>query len=69
VQCDGSDVCHAMVRDGYAVALVAFSREYVPIEMDARRGRRGLWKASAEWGISCPSHHRRIERAKAEVRG
>jgi endonuclease YncB( thermonuclease family) len=69
VQCAGSDVCRAMVRDGYAVAMVAFSREYIPVEMEARRDRCGLWKASAEWGISCPSHHRRIEREKAEVRG
>jgi endonuclease YncB( thermonuclease family) len=69
VQCAGSDVCLAMVRDGYAVAMVAFSREYVAVEMDARRARRGLWKASAEWGIQCPSRHRRTERWKAGEAG
>lgn len=68
VHFDGDDVCEAMVRDGYAVAMPAYCEDYLDVERAARHDRRGLWKASADWGIKCPSRHRRIERRKAEAR-
>jgi endonuclease YncB( thermonuclease family) len=68
VRCEDDDVCEAMVRDGYAVAMLAYCGDYLEAERAARHDRRGLWKASADWGIKSPSRHRRIERRKAEAR-
>lgn len=68
IRCEGDDVCEAMVRDGYAVAMPDYCGDYTGVEEAARRDRRGLWKASADWGIKSPSRHRRIERRKAEAR-
>ncbi len=41
VMCDGKDVGEWLVRNGYAVA--AFSDQYIHVEREARRARRGMW--------------------------
>ncbi len=41
---DGEDIGRRMVRDGWAVAFVRYSRHYVGDERMARRARRGLWR-------------------------
>ncbi len=40
---NGRDIGRRMVRDGWAVAFVRYSRLYVSAERAARRDRRGLW--------------------------
>lgn len=40
---DGRELNRLMVRDGWAVAYTAFSREYVPEEREARGENRGIW--------------------------
>ncbi len=40
----GEDVGRRMVRDGWAVAFVRYSRAYVREERQARQARRGLWR-------------------------
>ena len=37
------DIGAAMVRDGWAMAFVRYSRDYVVEEKEARDARRGLW--------------------------
>ena len=41
---DGEDIGRRMVRDGWAIAFVRYSRHYVGDERVARRARRGLWR-------------------------
>ena len=41
---DGRDIGRRMVRDGWAVAFVRYSRRYVSDERTARNARRGLWR-------------------------
>lgn len=40
----GEDIGRRMVREGWAVAFVRYSRHYVNDERAARRARRGLWQ-------------------------
>lgn len=40
---NGWDIGKQMVRDGWAIAYVRYSRLYVSAERAARRDRRGLW--------------------------
>ncbi len=40
----GEDIGRRMVRDGWAVAFVRYSRHYVADERAARSARRGLWQ-------------------------
>jgi endonuclease YncB( thermonuclease family) len=48
---DGVDVDRWMVRSGWALAFVRYSREYVADELDARSNRSGLWSGAfiAPW--------------------
>ena len=41
---DGEDIGQRMVRDGWAVAFVRYSRAYVSDERAARLARRGIWR-------------------------
>ncbi len=41
---DGTDIGQRMVRDGWAVAFVRYSRAYVGDERLARQARKGLWQ-------------------------
>ena len=41
---NGRDIGQRMVRDGWAVAYVRYSRHYVSDERAARMARRGLWQ-------------------------
>ena len=41
---NGEDIGRRMVRDGWAVAFVRYSRHYVSDERAARLARRGLWQ-------------------------
>jgi len=43
---DGTDIGERMVRDGWAVAYIRYSRAYAWAENEARRERRGLWSGS-----------------------
>jgi endonuclease YncB( thermonuclease family) len=45
---NGTDLGKAMVRDGWAVAFVHYSNNYVAEEAEARAARRGLWQGSFE---------------------
>ena len=40
---DGADIGGALVRAGWALAFVRYSREYVADEEAARRAGAGLW--------------------------
>lgn len=40
------DIGAAMVRDGWAMAFVRYSQDYVPEERAARDARRGLWSGA-----------------------
>jgi endonuclease YncB( thermonuclease family) len=53
------DLSDRMVRDGYAVAMPQFSRDYLPAERDARQKRRGRWHDDPVNGITDPTEHRR----------
>jgi endonuclease YncB( thermonuclease family) len=53
------DLSDRMVRDGYAVAMTQFSRDYLPAEREARKKRRGRWHADPVNGITDPTEHRR----------
>ena len=48
---EGLDLGAAMVRDGWALAFVRYSRDYVSEEAVARGTRRGLWAGTfvAPW--------------------
>ena len=48
---DGQDLNEWMVREGWALAYVQYSRSYVEMESDARANRRGLWRGAfvAPW--------------------
>jgi len=54
----GTDLCRAMVADGFAVAYRRYSTHYVEDERAARAGRRGLWAECACTGIKSPAAHR-----------
>ncbi len=43
---DGRDLGAAMVRDGWAVAFVRYSLDYVAQEQEAKTARRGLWEGT-----------------------
>src|SRR5215470_17045943 len=45
----GVDLGAAMVRDGWAMAFVRYSSDYVPQEQEARAARRGLWSGTFEF--------------------
>lgn len=53
------DLSHAMVREGFAVAMRAYHDDYVLAEAAARRDRSGLWADDPEHGIDDPAAHRR----------
>jgi len=40
------DISGAMVRDGWALAFVRYSADYVAEEREAQRARRGMWAGS-----------------------
>ena len=42
----GLDIGAAMVRDGWALAFVRYSADYVAQEQEAQRTRRGMWAGS-----------------------
>jgi endonuclease YncB( thermonuclease family) len=42
------DLGRAMVRDGWVVAFVRYSRDYISEEAEARDAKRGLWSGSFE---------------------
>ena len=48
VRCDvgGKDLGAELVRAGWAVAFVKFSKRYVAQEAEARKAKRGLWEGS-----------------------
>jgi len=48
---DGADLNAWMVREGWALAFVQYSRAYVAAESEARASQRGLWRGSfvAPW--------------------
>lgn len=48
---EGQDVGAAMVRAGWALAFVRYSREYLPQEEEARVGGAGIWSTEfvAPW--------------------
>ena len=41
---DGVDIGEWMVRQGWALAYLRFSRKYVPAEEEAQREKRGIWR-------------------------
>jgi endonuclease YncB( thermonuclease family) len=43
---EGRDLGAAMVRDGWAVAFVRYSLDYVAHEQEARTAKRGLWEGT-----------------------
>ena len=48
---DGTDLCKAMVAQGYARAYTSFSRDYARDEAQAKKTRAGLWaKDAGLWG-------------------
>ncbi len=58
----GLDLGAAMVRDGWALAYVRYSRDYVGEEQEALLRRLGLWSGSFtppwEWRVGEPSRRR-----------
>lgn len=42
----GEDLNAWLVRQGWAVAYRRYSRDYVSVENEARRARRGIWAGS-----------------------
>ena len=42
----GAELNMWMVREGWAVAYVRYSRRYVPAEADAKVARRGIWRGT-----------------------
>ena len=55
---NGEDIGRRMVRDGWAVAYVRYSRAYVADERAARAARRGIWR----WRFVPPHVWRRARR-------
>jgi len=55
------DLGRRMVRDGWAVAYVRYSRAYVQEETQAKRNRRGIWRGSfvrpEDWRHDQPHIH------------
>ena len=43
---EGIDLGAVMVKDGWALAFVRYSRDYVGEENDARQARRGMWSGA-----------------------
>ncbi len=43
---EGIDLGAAMVKDGWALAFVRYSRDYVGEENEARQARRGMWSGA-----------------------
>lgn len=62
------DLSGAMVRDGYAVAMGNWHRDYVASEREARAARRGLWAFDPRHGINDPAAHRRREAGRGDPR-
>ena len=58
IEAAGTDLCRAMVADGFAIAYRRFSTAYVADERTARARRRGLWAECAFTGIESPAAHR-----------
>ena len=58
IEAAGTDLCRAMVADGFAIAYRRYSTAYVADERAAREGRRGLWAECAFTGIESPAAHR-----------
>ena len=58
IEAAGTDLCRAMVADGFAIAYRRYSTAYVADERAARQGRRGLWAECAFTGIENPAAHR-----------
>ena len=57
---DGRDLGAAMVRDGWALAFVRYSGDYVAQEREAKEAKRGLWAGSftPPWGWREERRHR-----------
>jgi endonuclease YncB( thermonuclease family) len=58
LEVEGTDLCRAMVADGFAIAYRKFSTAYAADERAARAARRGLWARCALTGIESPAAHR-----------
>jgi len=50
----GEDLNAWMVREGWALAFIHYSKVYLPDEVEARDARRGLWKGAfiAPWDLA-----------------
>ena len=63
---DGTDISHAMVERGWAVAFTQFGTDYVPAEIQAQKAKRGMWVGSFE----LPSDYRkRMHNVQSNVSG
>jgi endonuclease YncB( thermonuclease family) len=58
---NGENLNAWMVHEGWALAYLQYSREYVGDEGTAREQRKGMWAgafvAPWDWGRAVPSHH------------
>ena len=53
---DGFDIGAAMVRDGWALAFVRYSADYIVQEQEAQQAKRGMWAGTFappwEWRLA-----------------
>lgn len=60
---NGEDISAWLVSQGYAVAYRRYSPDYVSLEDDAKKAKRGIWNGS----FMTPSRYRTQGRAKPQV--
>ena len=61
-----TDIAHAMVERGWAVAFIQYGSDYVPAEILAHKAKRGLWAGDFE----LPSDYRkRMHKLQSNVVG